>query len=88
MAESITKEDLTEILEELLHKKAFIEEDSHKLDHEFIALMREKFYRRQAMWERFKMSFIGTVATGFVAVFYWIGKLIWDAWHQTGGNHP
>ena len=83
---SISKEELKETMIEVLHDNRRIPDEVHSTHHKFVAEEIERRERRRQMWEKFRNSFIGTLATGIVAGLAWIGKLILEAFQN--GNHP
>jgi len=83
---TITKKDLSDALDEVLNKKRVIDDDTHKLHHQFIAMQIEKQERRDELFRKFQASFVGGVALGLLGFLGWIGKYVLDLF-QTG-QHP
>lgn len=76
--ENLTKEDMQDVLREILVEQNAIGGEQHHHDHEFIQLLKDRELRRVARVEKFKQSIIGTVATMLVGAVIWVGKLILD----------
>ena len=83
---TITKKDLTEALDEVLNKKRVIDDDTHKLHHQFIAMEIERRETNKKLWLKFKMSLIGGVALSVLGFLGWIGSLLVETFRS--GNHP
>ena len=80
---TMNPEQFEAVLTKVLNQNRAINEQQHREDHEFTAMLRERYKKREVMWEKFRLSIIGGIATGFVAGLVWIGKLVWEAIHKT-----
>jgi len=78
--EGLTKQDLQDVVREVLVERNALGGEQHANDHAFLTIMQEREVRRIARVEKFKMSMIGTAATGLVGGLVWVGKLIVDHW--------
>ncbi len=83
---SVNSDDIKAALLEVLQENRSIDNDTHATHHDFVANQIQKLENRAKMVEKFKLSFIGTMAVGFASLMVWIGKLIVDALSR--GNHP
>lgn len=86
MSNGITRKDLEKALDHALNKKRMIDNETHFDDHEFIALMKERYKRRQEMVDKFKKSFVGAIAVAFVGFLIWVGQIVIGA--VKNGHHP
>lgn len=75
---TITKKDLSDALDEVLNKKRIIDDDTHKIHHQFIALEIERRENNKKLWMKFKMSLIGGIALGVLGFLGWVGKVVLD----------
>lgn len=83
MAEhGITKEEMAVVLDEVLNRRRDIDNDTHKHDHEFIKMMREREERHARLWMKFKTSVVGSIAMAVVGALLWLGNLVMATWHN------
>jgi len=74
----VDKQELTEVLSEVLDKHSKIDQEVHTDHHEFIEMLQKREKRRIELWQKFKLSAVGTIATALVGALIWIGKLVLD----------
>jgi hypothetical protein len=72
-----------EVLTKVLNQNRAISEERHKLDHDFTTVLRERYKKREAMWEKFRLSLIGGIAMMLLGGLTWIGKAVWDMVHKS-----
>jgi hypothetical protein len=82
----MTKEELREVMEEVLNHRRTIDDDRHDAHHRFIESELLRRERREAAWEKFRMSFIGGMALLLIGALTWVGQLVIDALKR--GSHP
>lgn len=70
------KLDLKEALHEVLKERRSVDEDQHKLHHDYLEGEMKRRQERQAMWMRFQSSFIGGLALAILAALGWVGSVI------------
>ena len=80
MSDGISEDKLEEILKRVLNSKHVVDNDTHALHHEFISAYMARWEKRQLMWQKFKLSFIGGVALAIVAGLGWVGNLVVQHW--------
>jgi len=71
--------EIEQAMNKVLNDHRNISQEVHSDDHEFIAMLKGREKRRVELWQKFKTSFIGTLATSFVAMLIWIGTLVIEA---------
>lgn len=76
----IDEDELEVILHRVLNERRKLDDETHNTHHEFIKLQMLRWERRQQLWQKFKLSFIGAVAVALVSGLMWIGKAIIDHW--------
>jgi len=84
----LTKEDMQDIIEAVMNRGRTIDNETHAAHHKYIEMELERHKNKKAMWMKFKMSMVGTIATAIVGWTVWVGTQIWDVFHSSGGNHP
>lgn len=72
----ISKEELKEILSEVLHENRKITDNLHQEDHDFVQILKEERRIRHERWEKFEKSLIGGAAIAFLGFLGWIGTII------------
>jgi len=72
---TLKKEDLIDALDEVLNKKRIIDDDTHKMHHEFIQMELERRENNKRLWMKFKLSAVGAIATGIVTGLMWVGSI-------------
>lgn len=83
----LTKEDLQDVMREVLLERNAIGGEQHHTDHEFIQLLQERERQRLRRVDKFKMSMIGTAASACFAFAVWLGTFIWThLFEKTGGS--
>ena len=70
----VSKKELIEALDEVLNKKRVIDDDTHKLHHQFIEMELEKRENRKLLIDKFRLSFVGGVALALLGFLVWAGK--------------
>lgn len=75
---NLTKEDMQDVMREVLLERNAVGGEQHHNDHEFIQLLKEREERRVARIEKFKLSMIGTMATAITGAMIWLGTVIWE----------
>ena len=79
---SIDEETLKRILVETINEhqpEYVINDEEYKTQREFVGLQIEKYRRRQEMYQKFRLSFIGALGVSLVGAMIWIGGLILQA---------
>lgn len=76
--DNLTKEDMQDVMREVLQERGAIGGEQHHNDHEFIQLLKDREEQRLARVEKFKMSLIGTMATALTGGLVWLGTVIWE----------
>ena len=84
----ISKEELIEVFEVVMNRGRTIDNETHNHHHRYVDIQIKKYEKRQQMWEKFKLSLVGTIATALVGWLIWFGTTIWNLFDHTGGNHP
>lgn len=84
----LTKEDLAEVLDDVLNRRRAIEDEIHKKHHAFIQMEIDRRERARERWEKFQSSFIGGFALAILAFLGWLGTLILSWFQHSGGNPP
>lgn len=84
MAE-ISKKELEAVLEKVLNAKRTVDNETHGDHHEFLKMYIQRFESRQKMWQKFKMSAIGTLGAAIIGGLGWLGTLIIEYWPR--GHH-
>lgn len=79
----LTPKVFKEILTEVLHEKRVVDDDTHKIHHEYIQMRLEDRERRQKLWMKFKLSFVGGLALAVLGFLIWIGELIFRTGHHS-----
>ena len=77
------KKELVAALHEALGERHSIDAELHNDHHEFIDMLREREKRRIALWQKFRLSFVGALATTLVGVLIWLGGLVLSAWKHS-----
>lgn len=80
---NLTKKDLISALDEALNKHP-IDDSLHKTHHDFIQMEIERRQNNKKLWMKFKLSVVGTIATGVIAGLVWIGTLVVDTFNPNG----
>ena len=81
-----TLDDIYDALHHVLDERG-IDGKTHMEHHAFVEYLIDREKKKEERWEKFKMSFIGTIATATAGGMIWVGKLIWDHLIRTGGHH-
>lgn len=74
------KEELIEALQEALNSKRVIDNDTHKIHHQFIEMMIKKEERSVERWEKIKTQVWGW---GIVAVLSAIGTAVYKTFFHS-----
>lgn len=84
------KEELKEVLKEVLDERARIDADTHREDHEFIAEMRAQHAARKEWLDKVKKTALGAavafLVTKLFLAFYWLGDLVWEGFKAKHGG--
>lgn len=80
----LTKEDVQNVMRDVLTERDTIASESHSADHEFIKVLQAREQRKIVRVERFKLSFIGAFATLIVGSLVWLGRLVIEAMPRVG----
>ena len=80
------KLQLKEALHEVLQEHRSVDEDQHKLHHDFLEGEIQRREERHAMWLKFQSSFIGGLALAILGALSWVGHLVLEAF-RSGGPH-
>ena len=80
-----TLDNRSRIDTETLDNRSRIDTETHDAHHNWIKHEISRRQRRDEQIQKFKLSFIGTLAAGLVGGLAWVGKLIADAIHR--GTH-
>lgn len=80
------RDDLKAVLEEVLHQKRTIDEETHITHHRFVQRQIERDERRQELFRRFRLSFVGGLAMAVLGFLGWLGTLIVGWFKSTGGH--
>lgn len=83
----LTKEDLLEVLREVLGSHKLPDDMTHEKHHDFIKMEIERRKRNKERWEKFQSSFIGGLAMGILAMLGWLGTLVIN-WIRHGSHTP
>lgn len=76
----MNKEELVEALQEALNSKRVINDEAHKIHHQFIEMMIKKEERRIERWEKIKAQ---TWAWGIISVLGIIGTAVYKTFFHS-----
>lgn len=71
-----------ETLRRILNDSRHIDNETHNKHHQWITSEIKQRNISNKRWEKFRLSIIGTVASGLVAALAWVGKLVIEALHK------
>jgi len=74
-------ETLEQMLVRVLNENRTVDNKTHEFHHRMYALDLEARKRRLELWEKFKLSIVGSVALGLIVFLGWLGKLVIDNIH-------
>lgn len=83
---NIDRDQLKEVLTEVLQSGRSIDDKTHKTHHKFVEDLIIRAEKREKKRQKFELSFIGAMAVSFAGFMVWIGMLVLDALSQV--NHP
>lgn len=87
MSNSLTKEEIKELLAEVLDARRSIPADQHDLDHEWVKYKREKAIKRSKIWEKAKSTWLGWVLiAGTIGIGSWVGDHVISFFKRFGGH--
>jgi len=77
---------IKKLFHEVLDERDRIDAETHREDHEWIHVKREREMRRQKIITRARDSAIGTIITalimGMIGGLAWIGRMVWEGVHR------
>lgn len=74
------KAELTEVLQEVLESRRAVDDDTHKMHHQYIEMMLKKEERSVERWEKIKTQLWGW---GIVAVLSAIGTAVYKTFFHS-----
>jgi len=87
---SIEEKELKRIISEVMSEKTqkcVLNDESYQTHYDYVRLQIEKDRRRQELWQKFRLSFIGSLGVSLVGAMIWVGKIVLESISIGGSPH-